>query len=153
MAKRLVLAASQIDLANSANIGGKAAILAELKAKGFPIPDFFVVATDAYEMALQRCEDAASAPRDVATHAADSASVPMPARLADDIRHALGKLREDAQEQVYVVRSSAVGEDGKAVSFAGQFESYLGLITDDEVIVAIQRCWASAWAARETRSM
>ena len=56
MAKRLVLAASQIDLANSANIGGKAAILAELKAKGFPIPDFFVVATDAYEMALQRCE-------------------------------------------------------------------------------------------------
>ncbi|QEG38251.1 PEP/pyruvate-binding domain-containing protein [Roseimaritima ulvae] len=39
-----------------------------------------------------------------------------------------------------VVRSSATGEDGDAVSFAGQFESYLNLNTLEQVAQAVERC-------------
>lgn len=38
------------------------------------------------------------------------------------------------------VRSSATVEDGRSVSFAGQFQSYLDLDSPDEVEAAVQRC-------------
>jgi len=46
------------------------------------------------------------------------------------------------------VRSSAVSEDGKTASFAGQFESYLNLGTFDEIRTAIVKCVGAAGADR-----
>ncbi len=46
------------------------------------------------------------------------------------------------------VRSSAVSEDGNAVSFAGQFESYLDLHTFEEIKAAIISCIAAGNADR-----
>lgn len=46
------------------------------------------------------------------------------------------------------VRSSAVSEDGAGASFAGQFESYLGLETFSDIRDAIQRCIAAAGSDR-----
>ena len=46
------------------------------------------------------------------------------------------------------VRSSAVSEDGNAVSFAGQFETYLDLKSFDEIKTAIRKCITSADAER-----
>ncbi len=46
------------------------------------------------------------------------------------------------------VRSSAMGEDGKKASFAGQFETYLGLNTFDEIKQAIRLCIRAAGAER-----
>jgi rifampicin phosphotransferase len=45
------------------------------------------------------------------------------------------------------VRSSASAEDGRDVSFAGQFRSFLNLRTLDEVETAVQACEASVRAA------
>ncbi|MGN6609917.1 MAG: PEP/pyruvate-binding domain-containing protein [Jatrophihabitans sp.] len=39
------------------------------------------------------------------------------------------------------VRSSAVGEDASGASFAGIFESYLGVSGAAEVVAAVHRCW------------
>ena len=44
-----------------------------------------------------------------------------------------------------VVRSSATVEDGKNISFAGQFESFLNLQSIDEVQAAVDRCRASVF--------
>src|SRR5690606_15035425 len=44
------------------------------------------------------------------------------------------------------VRSSATCEDGREPSFAGQFESFLGLETYEQVAEAVERCKASARA-------
>lgn len=44
------------------------------------------------------------------------------------------------------VRSSASAEDGRDVSFAGQFRSFLNLRTADDVESAIRQCQASALA-------
>ncbi len=52
----------------------------------------------------------------------------------------------DAVDQLgtpLVVRSSAVGEDGADVSFAGQFRSFLNLNTVEEVEEAVRLCHAS----------
>ena len=46
------------------------------------------------------------------------------------------------------VRSSAWGEDSAAASFAGVFESYLGVSGAERVTEAVRACWASLFDAR-----
>jgi rifampicin phosphotransferase len=47
-----------------------------------------------------------------------------------------------------VVRSSALAEDGNQNSFAGQFESYLGLSSQEDIMDAIKKCIQSAGTQR-----
>src|SRR5438067_10193288 len=52
-----------------------------------------------------------------------------------------------------VVRSSALVEDRHGSSFAGQFESYLGLELESEFLTAVRACWAALWSTRALRYM
>ncbi|MGH7058203.1 MAG: PEP/pyruvate-binding domain-containing protein, partial [Acetobacteraceae bacterium] len=52
-----------------------------------------------------------------------------------------------------VVRSSALIEDRAGSSFAGQFESFLGLDNEADFLTAIRACWAALWAPRALRYM
>jgi pyruvate,water dikinase len=52
-----------------------------------------------------------------------------------------------------VVRSSALVEDRFGSSFAGQFESFLGLEDEHEFLTAVRSCWCALWAARALRYM
>ena len=52
-----------------------------------------------------------------------------------------------------VVRSSALVEDRFGSSFAGQFESYLGLEEESEFLTAVRSCWAALWSTRALRYM
>lgn len=52
-----------------------------------------------------------------------------------------------------VVRSSALVEDRYGTSFAGQFESYLGLENESEFLTAVRACWAALWSTRALRYM
>src|SRR6266513_1217060 len=52
-----------------------------------------------------------------------------------------------------VVRSSALVEDRFGSSFAGQFESYLGLEDETDFITAVRSCWAALWSTRVLRYM
>ena len=45
------------------------------------------------------------------------------------------------------VRSSAVSEDGAGASFAGQYETYLGVSGIADVLGHIRKCWASGYSA------
>jgi pyruvate, water dikinase len=45
------------------------------------------------------------------------------------------------------VRSSAISEDGAGASFAGQYETYLGVRGVDSVLEHIRKCWASGYSA------
>ena len=54
---------------------------------------------------------------------------------------------------VGVVRSSALVEDRDGSSFAGQFESFLGLETEAEFETAVRACWGALWATRALRYM
>lgn len=129
--------------------GGKAANLGELIGAGFPIPPGFVVSTAAYDL--------------VAT--TDTIASLMPEVLAsgdgEAIRQAFARATvppavEDAIQQAYramgsgpvAVRSSATAEDLPDAAFAGQQDSFLGIIDEPGLLQAVRRCWGSLWSDR-----
>ena len=51
-------------------------------------------------------------------------------------------------EPLVSVRSSATGEDAANTSFAGQYDSYLGVRGERELLEYVRKCWASLWNAQ-----
>ena len=51
------------------------------------------------------------------------------------------------------VRSSALVEDVKGASFAGQFESFLGIDDESTLLTAVRACWAALWTTNARRYM
>lgn len=116
-----------IDLAqaNTGNAGPKMGRLGELIRHGIDVPPGFVVPPSAYQ---------------------DSA-VGMDATLVAEITAAYQRLCGGADLPV-VVRSSAVDEDGAKASFAGIYDSFLGVRGADHVVAAVQECWSGLHSAR-----
>lgn len=99
--------------------GGKAAALSRLRAEGFPVPAGFVVTSAAMAAGAGRSD------WDTRLEEAARAAGPGP----------------------YAVRSSAAAEDLPDASYAGQYESYLGVDTAG-LASAVARCFESAEAGR-----
>jgi pyruvate,water dikinase len=73
----------------------------------------------------------------------------MPKDLAEEIKKAYKRLEKMYFENVDVaVRSSATAEDLPDASFAGQQETYLNISGEDNVVKAVQRCFASLFTDR-----
>lgn len=104
----------------SAQIGGKAASLFALVRRGFQVPPFFVLTVDAYEA---------------------SVAGKVGEELHAEIIRALQAI--GGSEAAYAVRSSGVAEDSADFSYAGVFETVLGVRGEHELIAAVERCWAS----------
>src|ERR1043166_241887 len=133
--------------------GPKAANLAALRRAGLPTPDGFCLDAEAYRMQLAALGLADKAER-VAI-----ADLPDARRLAVEIRLALyqGTItapvlealltawRAVAAQGLGVVRSSALVEDRAGATFAGQFESFLGLAGAADFLTAVRACWAALW--------
>ena len=70
--------------------------------------------------------------------------------------HSPGKIPNDAVLDAYyrlgrgrvAVRSSATAEDLADASFAGQLDTFLNVEGDEELVAAIEKCWASLDGAR-----
>ena len=120
--------------ADPAMSGRKAATLAALAARGFPVPPGFVVTTAACERILATVDDAAE----------DLARAEFPDDVWAGIVSGLRQLGGGA----VAVRSSATAEDLPDASYAGQYETVLRVSGPDEVAQAVRRCLASAWSAR-----
>lgn len=103
--------------ADAAEVGGKAASLGELIAAGFRVPDGVVVAAQAFPAGME------GSLWDSATDAWGLGGGP------------------------FAVRSSGVSEDGADASYAGMFETVLG-VDADGLPDAVGRVLASARAAR-----
>jgi pyruvate,water dikinase len=69
---------------------------------------------------------------------------PMPAETAAEIR----KHYSEMGKGLVAVRSSATAEDLPEASFAGQQSTYLNIEGEDDVVKAVQKCWASLFEAR-----
>lgn len=145
-------AAQDINLA-----GGKGSALAALAARGYPVPPGFVITTDAF---AGFCRQHAIPERLAALYAAskerDEAWFHQAVeRLQEHIRKLTfpADLRAQLETQLagggglWAVRSSAVAEDLKGASFAGQYDTVLGVEGTDEVASAVLRCWASFFNA------
>lgn len=144
-------------------VGLKAATLARLAAAGLPVPEGFCLTAEAYRAQL-RAGGTEETARSVA-----GADLYQARRQALAVR--LGFLRaplDPAIERVLLeawagltkesgplvaVRSSALCEDALGASFAGQFDTFLGIGDRADLITAVRACWASLWATRALRYM
>lgn len=112
-------------------VGGKVAGLSRL-AQDYRVPPGFCLTTAAFERHSQKAADVLHADlREVLAEAYT--------RLADQC---------GMSEPRVAVRSSAVDEDGRSASFAGQYETYLNIVGIDEVRGAVERCRASLASSR-----
>ncbi|HEX5581396.1 MAG TPA: PEP/pyruvate-binding domain-containing protein, partial [Gemmatimonadaceae bacterium] len=107
----------------AAEIGGKAASLAELGAAGLPVPAWFAVVPPV----------------------GDGVDTPWCDALDAELRDAVAALSPDGAP--LAVRSSATEEDGAEHSFAGQFESYL-FVPPECVAARVRDVWRTAASER-----
>ena len=127
-------------------VGGKGANLGELIAAGLPVPGGFCVTAEAYRTAMTPLREEIAGLLEAGNHDRLRELVvaaPLPDGLADRIRDAAGEVNGPV-----AVRSSATTEDLPDASFAGQQETYLGVVGGDAVVEAVRRCWASLWSDR-----
>jgi phosphohistidine swiveling domain-containing protein len=130
--------------------GGKGANLGELMQGGFPVPDGFIVSTEAYATVVEEAglaaviADGLAAGDDGASIRAGFENVTIPDGLADKI----SKAYADLGGGPVAVRSSATAEDLLGAAFAGQQDSYLNVVGDAAVLDAVRRCWGSLWTER-----
>lgn len=124
-------------------VGGKAHALLRLCTLALNIPEFFVITTDAFKdfLRINNIE------LDIATlfQKKDYRSIRnliMEQEIPDVIWAEIFRAYNLLDMEVVSVRSSALLEDGKLKSFAGQFDSYL-FIMYSNLQKYIKKCWAS----------
>jgi pyruvate,water dikinase len=156
---RSVVWFSEVGLDDLGLVGGKGANLGELTRASIPVPPGFVVTADTYFRFIQinalepvikkelfgldvhdsrQLNDRAANIRDRIIEA------PMPRHIAEEIKDAYRELGEGA----VAVRSSATAEDLPEASFAGQQSTFLNVVGADNVVLAVQACWASLFEGR-----
>ena len=143
------------------SVGGKGASLGEMTAIGLPVPKAFVVTAQAFrkflvETGIEETLFRRLARLDVDDNGALESvsrdvqdlvlSVDIPDHFREEITDAYARM--GANGMVVAVRSSATAEDLPEASFAGQQETFLNILGDEDLINAVHRCWASLYGAR-----
>ena len=127
-------------------LGGKGASLDRLARLGFRIPPGFCLTTAAFRAQLE----ASPIPAGGADTAVRLAAAPLERGLAEALGGAVERLATDVRaatgaEPRFAVRSSALGEDGSAASYAGLHDTELD-VPPDGIAASVGRCWASLWS-------
>ncbi len=140
-------------------VGGKGANLGEMTQANIPVPPGFIVTATAYFDFLKKANlmdeirkvllplnpNDSKQLQDIAARVKQIISgAQMPPELATEIKASYKKMGEG----FVAVRSSATAEDLPEASFAGQQRTFLNVIGADDVVHAVQECWASLFEAR-----
>jgi phosphoenolpyruvate synthase/pyruvate phosphate dikinase len=112
----LTIKFSEVPKGDVALVGGKGASLGEMTQAHIPVPDGFIVTTEAFQLA--------------------------DGKISDDLADELYRRLDELGAELVAVRSSAVAEDSPTSSWAGQFESYLNVKRED-LLARIVGCWES----------
>jgi pyruvate,water dikinase len=140
-------------------VGGKGANLGELTRAKIPVPPGFVVTADTYFRFIQvnaleplikkelfglDVHDSRQLNERAAKIRQRIIDAPMPRHMAEEIKDAYRELGEGP----VAVRSSATAEDLPEASFAGQQSTFLNVVGAENVVLAVQACWASLFEGR-----
>jgi phosphoenolpyruvate synthase/pyruvate phosphate dikinase len=144
--------------------GPKAANLARMGQAGLPIPGGFCVDAEAYRTQIRALGleadargvfaalESAQARRHALMMKLGLLDQPITPAVLDPVLAAWRELKSKTGA-LTVVRSSALVEDRFGSSFAGQFESFLGIESEADFITSIRSCWGALWATRALRYM
>jgi pyruvate,water dikinase len=139
-------------------VGPKAASLCILHGLGVKVPPCFFLTTPAFRehLGADRLRSRIASLVDGLNERPDTTQ-PILAEIRQLIIHSplTGRLREEitaAYRQLgadtVAVRSSATAEDLPGHSFAGQYETVLGVASPEKCLDAVKTCWASLWTQR-----
>ncbi|RRD43433.1 PEP/pyruvate-binding domain-containing protein [Buchananella hordeovulneris] len=143
----MILWFTDITAADHAQVGGKGANLGECTRAGLPVPPGFCLTTAAYRAATREITELLAADADAGTARAARQRIldlPLPGGLRQEVERAYACLGRPP----VAVRSSATAEDLADASFAGQQDTYLGVVGLEALLAAIKHCWASLWSDR-----
>jgi pyruvate,water dikinase len=149
-------------------VGGKNASLGELLSSltsaGVRVPDGFATTSEAFrefvrfnklEEKMRKELDALAAGEQSLSRTGRAVRLLLrngefPEALEEEIRAAYRQLskRYDSEEVDVAVRSSATAEDLPGASFAGQQETFLNIVGEEELIEACRNCYASLFTDR-----
>jgi pyruvate,water dikinase len=116
---RIMIELQETAALDRSQVGSKAAILASLLQAGYPVPPGWVLTTTARALA------------------GDSDSLPL------QLEAALESILAMVGEMPLAVRSSAISEDLADASFAGQYQTTLGVRGRAQLETAVRACWES----------
>ncbi|WP_040785908.1 phosphoenolpyruvate synthase [Nocardia pneumoniae] len=139
-------------------VGGKARNLGELISADQSVPDGFCLTTEAFRRFLDSCPDVEELYSRL-DNAADDAER---ARIGAEFRKRLGEIPVpehislelcDQWHRVIdgnpcAVRSSATAEDLRTASFAGQYDTFLNVTDERQLLDCVRRCWLSVFTDR-----
>jgi len=109
-----------------ARCGGKAVQLGAMIRAGLPVPEGFVVTTDAHRAAMDGDEQT----------------------VLETMGERIVARYQAMGSPTVAVRSSATAEDAAGASMAGQHETYLNIQGEAALLEAIGKCWASLTSER-----
>lgn len=119
--------------ADDSRVGGKAAQLHWLIENGFPVPDARVLSVSAFHQHFPGLDPAHPPP-----------APELSAALRDSLENACATLLDETTSHL-AVRSSALGEDGSAFSYAGQHATYY-YVNASTLPKAVSDCWMSLFS-------
>jgi pyruvate, water dikinase len=146
--------------------GAKMGRLAELLQAGVSLPKGFTVTVEAYrrhwaQAGLDEVVDGVlrglgpeAGPAEVEAAARSVRAELTSRKIGADLAALISDAYEELSSRCFeinvptAVRSSAIGEDSGTASFAGIFDTYLGVSGPDQVLQAVRQCWASLFNAR-----
>ncbi len=138
--------------------GGKGASLGEMAQAGMPVPEGFVILSNAFDKFIEeadlnveidsildkiRYQDMGSIENASEEIKALILNAEMPKNITEDIIKSFKKL----SVRFVAVRSSATSEDSSTAAWAGQLESYLNT-TEKMLLENVKKCWASLFTPR-----
>lgn len=162
--KQLIVPTTAPEAADAARFGPKAANLAALGQAGMPIPHGYCVDAEAYRMQVAAlgltetardvfgAKDSPQARRSALKMKLGLLDQPIVGEILEPLLAARRALAETSGA-LTVVRSSALVEDRFGSSFAGQFESFVGIESGTDFITAVRACWGALWMTRALRYM
>ncbi len=153
---------ANLGMPDAEEAGGKGANMGEMVAAGLPVPPGFVVLRDSYQESMKAggvADQLNAAHREALLAALDTSrfdgmcakmrDLVVKAGMAPDVRELiLTSYRAMGPDCYVAVRSSATGEDGADASFAGMNETYTNVRGEENLIEAVQNCWASLFGPR-----
>ena len=149
--------------ADPERFGPKAANQAGLGHAGLPIPDGFCLDAAAYRAQIESLGLGEAAHKAVTLDFMESRQYLSQVRVALFEQPIAQEIREPlvAAYSALVgrtgapvaVRSSSIMEDRAGTSFAGQFQSYLGIGNEADFLTTVRACWGALWSSRAMRYM
>jgi len=138
--------------------GPKAASLCRLHRLGMKVPPCFFLTTLAFKEHLDAddlrariaslLDERDARPDGTQSVLEDIRQIITDASLCENLREHITTAYARLKAPVVAVRSTATAEDLPGHSFAGQYETVLGVTSLEECLDTIRRCWASLWTER-----